>query len=94
MIKTTCIVQVLREAIGDQRVRVAFVFGSIVVGEENAGSDVDLLAIGDIGFRGLSQILSGCSAAIGREINPYVMTEDGFRKRVYSGEHFISSVLK
>ena len=94
VIKTTGIVQVLREAIGDQRVDLAFVFGSIAGGEENADSDVDLLVIGDIGFRGLSELLSGCSEEIGREINPYVMTKDEYRERVASSEHFISHVLK
>lgn len=94
VIKTTGIVQVLRESMKDQRVSVAFVFGSIAVGEESAGSDVDILVIGEIGFRDLSEVLSGCSEEIGREINPHVMTSDEYRKRVRSGEHFISHVLK
>ena len=94
VIKTTGIVQVLRESMKDQRVSVAFVFGSIAVGEESAGSDVDILVIGEIGFRDLSEVLSGCSEEIGREINPHVMTSDEYRKRVRSGEHFISQVLK
>jgi len=94
VIKTTGIVQVLRERMKDQRLSVAFVFGSIAVGEESAGSDVDILVIGEIGFRDLSELLSGCSEEIGREINPHVMTRDEYRKRVRAGEHFISHVLK
>jgi uncharacterized protein len=92
--KTAGMVQVLREAIENHPVNVAFVFGSIATGEEIAGSDVDFLVIGDIGFRALSELLSGCSEVIGREINPYVMTRDEYRKRVASNEHFISHVLK
>lgn len=92
--KTTGMVQVLREAIETQQVNLAFVFGSIAAGEETADSDVDLLVIGDIGFRALSELLSGCSEVIGREINPYVMTRDEYRKRVASNEHFISHVLE
>lgn len=94
VIKTTGMVQVLHEAIETQQVNVAFVFGSIATGEETAGSDVDLLVIGDIGLRALSELLSGCSEVIGREVNPYVMTRDEYRKRVASDEHFISHVLK
>jgi predicted nucleotidyltransferase len=94
VIKTTGMVQVLHEAIETQQVNVAFVFGSIATGEETAGSDVDLLVIGDIGLRALSELLSGCSEVIGREVNPYVMTRDEYRKRVASNEHFISHVLK
>jgi len=37
---------------------VAFVFGSIAGGEENADSDVDLPVIGEMGFRNLSEINS------------------------------------
>ena len=94
VIKTTGVADVLREALRDGRIHVAFVFGSIAGGEETAGSDEDLLVIGEIGFRGLSELLSGVSAEIGREINPYVMKKDEYRKRVKSGEHFISHILK
>ena len=94
VIKTTGVADVLREALRDGRIQLAFVFGSIAGGEETAGSDVDLLVIGEIGFRGLSELLSGVSAEIGREINPYVMKKDEDRKRVKSGEHFISHILK
>ncbi len=92
--KTTGVADVLREALRDERIHMAFVFGSIAGGEETAGSDVDLLVIGEIGFRDLSELLSGCSEAIGREINPHVMNKDEYRKRVKSGEHFISHILK
>lgn len=94
VIKTSGLVQVLRESIGDQGVSVAFVFGSTAAGKESAESDVDLFVIGDMGFRDLSERISGCPEEIGREINPHVMTKDEFRKRLESGEHFISQVLK
>lgn len=93
-IKTSGIAHVLRNAMVDRRVHAAFVFGSIATGEESAGSDVDIFVIGEIGFRDLSELLSGCSEEIGREINPYVMTKEEYRKRVKSGEHFISNILK
>ncbi|MBW1945411.1 MAG: nucleotidyltransferase domain-containing protein [Deltaproteobacteria bacterium] len=94
VIKTTGVADVLRGALRDGRIHVAFVFGSIAGGEVSAGSDVDLFVIGEIGFRGLSELLSGVSEEIGREINPYVMNKDEYRKRVKSGEHFISHILK
>ena len=94
VIKTAGVAQVLRDAIGEERVNVAFVFGTIAMGDESAGSDVDLFVRGEIGFRELSERLSGCSEEIGREINPHVMTKQEFRKRVRSGEHFISHIRK
>ena len=94
VIKTSGIADVLREALRDGRIKLAFVFGSIAGGEETSGSDVDLLVIGEIGFRDLSELLSGSSEEIGREINPYVMKKDEYRKRVKADEHFISHILK
>ncbi len=90
---TIGVADVLREAMKDQRVKTAFEFGSIAAGSENAGSDVDLFVIGEIGLRDLSELLSGCLEKIGREINPSALTKDEFRKRVKAGEHFISNVL-
>jgi len=94
VIKTTGVADVLREALRDGRIQLAFVFGSIAGGEETAGSDVDLLVIGEIGFRSLSELLSGVSEKIGREINPHVMNKDEYSKRMKSNEHFITHILK
>jgi predicted nucleotidyltransferase len=94
VIKTTGVADVLREALRDGRIQLAFVFGSIAGGEETAGSDVDLLVIGEIGFRSLSELLSGVSEKIGREINPHVMNKDEYSKRIKSNEHFITHILK
>ena len=94
VIKTTGVADVLREVFRDGRIHAAFVFGSLAGGEETAGSDVDLLVIGEIGFRSLSELLSGVSEKIGREINPYVMNKDEYSKRVKSNEHFITHILK
>ncbi len=93
VIKTSGIAHVLRNVLSDERIHAAFVFGSIAVGEESAGSDVDLLVIGEIGFRALSELLSDCSEEIGREINPYVMTREEYGRRIRSEEHFISHVM-
>ncbi|EFK07885.1 putative toxin-antitoxin system, toxin component [delta proteobacterium NaphS2] len=94
VIKTNGIAEVLGNAMMDERIHIAFVFGSIATGDERGDSDVDLFVIGDIGFRALSERLSDCSEKIEREINPYVMTEDEYEKRIRSEEHFISRVMK
>jgi len=93
VLKTSGLSDVLKSALSDKRIRVAFVFGSIARGEEKAGSDVDLMVIGQLGLRDLSGLLSGIEEKIGREINPHVLHEDEFRKRVRAKEHFVSSVM-
>jgi predicted nucleotidyltransferase len=85
---------VLKHALRDKRIRVAFVFGSIARGEEKSGSDVDLMVIGQLGLRDLSGLLSGIEEKIGREVNPHVLHEDEFRKRIRTKEHFVSSVME
>lgn len=94
VLKTVGLAEALKDALQDDRIRIAFVFGSIAKGEEKAGSDVDLMVIGDLGLRHLTQLLSGVSEKIGREINPHIFSEDEFQKRIESREHFISNVLK
>ena len=94
VVKTSGLSDVLKSALKDTRIRVAFVFGSIARGEEKAGSDVDLMVIGQLGLRDLSRLLSGIEKKIGREVNPHILHEDEFRKRARAKEHFVSSVME
>lgn len=83
----------LREALTDRGIRVAFVFGSLAAGGERAHSDVDLMVIGTIGLRRLGKLLSGVSAKVGREINPHALTEDEFVRRRKTRNHFLTTVM-
>jgi predicted nucleotidyltransferase len=94
VLKTIGLADALKDALKDDRIRIVFVFGSIAKGEEKAESDVDLMVIGDLGLRHLTKLLSGVSEKIGREINPHVLAENEFQKRIESKEHFIANVLK
>ena len=94
VLKTSGLSDVLKSALMDKRIRVAFVFGSIARGEETATSDVDLMVIGQLGLRDLSRLLSGIEERIGREVNPHVLREEEFRKRLRAKEHFVSSVME
>ena len=91
--KTSGLVEVLKGALDKKGVRVAFVFGSIAEGQEGARSDVDLMVIGEVGLRTVSKWLSSISEEIDREINPHAMSAKEFRKRIRSGEHFLTRVL-
>jgi predicted nucleotidyltransferase/DNA-binding HxlR family transcriptional regulator len=94
VLKTSGLADVLSSALQDKRIGLAFVFGSIARGEEKADSDVDLMVIGALGLRDLSGLLSGVEERIGREINPHVLQEDEFRKRLLTKEHFVTSVME
>ena len=74
------------------RVKLAFVFGSVARGEEAAGSDVDVLLVGDVGFRDVVDALHPSQAALGREVNPKVFGVDEFATKART-EPFLLDVL-
>lgn len=74
------------------RVKLAFVFGSVARGEESAGSDIDVLLVGDAGFRDVVEALYPAQTTLGREINPKVFALDEFAAKARS-EPFLRDVL-
>ena len=94
VLKTSGIVEPLREALDKETVDIAFIFGSLANNRERAASDVDLMVIGSVGLRTLSGWLSGLSERIGREINPHVMSPQEYRRQKGAGEHFLNRVLE
>lgn len=92
--KTVGIVSFLKARLTDPKIECAFIFGSIAKKKEKAGSDIDLIVIGDLGMRSLTKLLSGLQEKLGREINPHIYTKEEFKKRIKIKDHFITSVLK
>ena len=91
--KTVGYVTILKEALSDKTIKLAFVFGSAAEGSEKAQSDLDLVVVGEIGMRRLSTLLTGCEERIGRPINPHTFRVDEFRKRASKNDHFVSRLL-
>jgi len=85
---------VLQEALGEEGIEFAFVFGSMADGTATADSDVDLLVVGDIGFRETTRRLQGVGEKIGREVNPIVWKLKEYMTRLQEGEHFLTTLLK
>ena len=94
VLKTAGLVDFFRKAMeANPNIPIAFVFGSLARNEEKDKSDVDLMIIGEITMRRLTGLLSGVSAQIGREINPYILTAREFLKRKSAKDHFLTQVL-
>ena len=93
VLKTSGLVEVLREALSSEGIDLAFVFGSVARGEEGAQGDVDLMIIADAGLAAVSAMLRGVSEKLGREVNPHVMSRDEFTERLKSGDHFLGRVI-
>lgn len=81
VLKTAGLREVLAEALRNlPGVEAAFVFGSLAAGAGKAGSDVDLMIIGDAGLRALAPRLRRATEQLGREINPVTMTAAEFAR--------------
>ena len=93
VLKTSGLVDILRERLNDAEIQAAFVFGSLAAGTENASSDIDLMVIGSTGLRQIAKSLSGLGAELGREVNPHVLTVDEFLRRKAARDHFLTTVL-
>ncbi|MBM4093321.1 MAG: ArsR family transcriptional regulator [Planctomycetes bacterium] len=93
VLKTSGLVEILRQALHDTDVRVAFVFGSLASCAEQAHSDVDLMILSSVGLRKVGPLLTDAAELLGREVNPHIMNPDEFARKRAAGDHFITSVL-
>jgi DNA-binding transcriptional ArsR family regulator len=93
--KTAGMVPVLAQTLepfGD-RIRLAFLYGSVARSQEESGSDIDLLTVGKIGLSDLVPALRGAERTLGRPINPSVFSDEEFARKMRSGDHFVKTVL-
>jgi predicted nucleotidyltransferase len=77
-----------------ERIRTAFIYGSVARGSESRGSDVDLFVVGDVTLAEVVETLSPVQLTLNREINPTVYPVEEFRAKQAAGHHFIKSVLE
>lgn len=93
--KTHGVVPALREVLAplDSQIQLALVFGSTASGTASAGSDVDVLVLGDVGFMELAQAVFPLHASLGREVNTVLYTPGEFAARVRGGDAFARDVL-
>ena len=93
--KTSGMAEVLAEALSTAKgpIAVSFVYGSVARGKEVAGSDVDVMVIGNVAFGEVVKSLHPAQAILGREINPKVFRAAEWRKRVVVKDPFVTDVL-
>lgn len=61
------------------RIQTAFIFGSIVDGNERADSDVDLMIVGDLDVFELGEAIERLQSTLGRQIDLNLHTPDEWR---------------
>lgn len=94
--KTAGLVDVLREGLQPltDRIDAAFVYGSMAKGNVHAHSDVDLMVVGSVGFDDVVLALQHAQEALGREINPTVLSREEFDKRRTQADGFFAAIWK
>jgi len=96
VMKTAGVSDILKNALMPlaQRIRVAFIFGSIAKGYERSDSDIDVVIIGNVTFAEIVSALSRIQETVLREINPVVYPTAEFRAKLTENHHFLKSILK
>lgn len=77
-----------------ERIRAAFIYGSVARGGESRESDVDLFVVGEVTSAEVVKTLSPVQLTLNREINPTVYPVEEFRAKQAAGHHFIKSVME
>ncbi len=94
--KTAGIADVLREALAplNEKIDIAFVYGSMASGAERALSDVDVMIVGRLRFEEAVRALSPAEETLRREVNPHVYGLREFRSKIAAREPFLLRVMK
>ena len=77
-----------------QDIRFAFLYGSFAIGKEKALSDIDLIVIGGMDFKGIKTCIYEYQSKIGREINSIIYSPEEFLSKFKAENHFIHTVIK
>lgn len=76
-----------------EKIQVAFIFGSQASGSTNAGSDIDLLVIGDTAFKEIVRAVYDAQASLGRDINPKVFSAIEWRAKYKTKDVFVRDLI-
>ncbi|MCE4538623.1 transcriptional regulator [Pelomonas sp. P7] len=95
--KTVGLAEPLREALSvvAGQIVAAFVYGSVAKRTDSATSDIDLMIVSDtLTYGDVFGMLEPASQALGRTINPTLLTREEFNRRLVGGEAFLGRVME
>lgn len=97
VLKTFGVADVIRTTLQpfDDRITLAFIYGSIAKGGDTAKSDIDLLVVGvDLVYSEIMGLLADAEETLGRPINPTMYDETQIRKKLKEKNAFLTRVLE
>jgi predicted nucleotidyltransferase len=96
VMKTSGLADIIREALEPdaERIEVAFIYGSMAEGTDDAHSDVDVMVIGDLTLWDRAGSFIDTQMQLNREINPVYWSSERLRRKLSEGEHFARAVMR
>lgn len=94
--KTVGLAEPLRESLAPlaERIRVAFVFGSVAKGNDTAVSDIDVMVIADdLDYAEVFEAMQTAEVRLARTINPTVYKSRDWRRKHNDGNAFVTKVM-
>jgi DNA-binding transcriptional ArsR family regulator len=94
--KTAGVAEPVRDALAPfaEKIRVAFIHGSVAEAREGSESDIDVIVVGDVNGVDLTAALFPLKDRVGRDVNFTRYTEKEFSTKVAARNHFLLSVLQ
>jgi predicted nucleotidyltransferase len=93
--KTVALTEPLRRSLEScaDKIKAAFVYGSVAKGMDTARSDIDLMVIGDgLNYSELYAALQNVENALGRKVSPTFLSPKDWRRKASEKGSFISKV--
>jgi len=95
--KTFGVVDIIKEVLVSllPKLSRAFIYGSVAQGTKHAGSDIDLMLVGDdMSYSEVMELLAPAEKQLGRTINPTLYTVAEFTDRKTNHQPFIQRVME
>jgi predicted nucleotidyltransferase len=96
VLKTVGVSDVIKKALSsvEDKIDIAFVFGSFATGDYGNESDLDLLVVSNLPGVKLAELLGPAQNEIGRPINISQLTQDEYMERRGKGDHFFTRAIE
>ncbi len=94
--KTFGVADVIRQSLETvaDKIRIAFIFGSVARSTDDRKSDMDVMVVGAISFGDIVTLLSPAEEKLGREVTPVVYPVAEFKQKVKEDHYFVKTVLE
>jgi predicted nucleotidyltransferase len=97
MLKTVGLADILRTALLplSDKIRTAFIYGSIAKGSDTTKSDIDIFIVSDkVAYADLYNLLSTSEAKLGRPVNPSIYSTQEVQRKLMEKNAFVLRVLE